>query len=78
MTRPAGRDPVLIAARRTAVGTSGHAFATLSAADLAAPVLADIAGRIGHLGRIDDVVLGNCLGPGGDVARVSALQAGLG
>lgn len=28
--------------------------------------------------RIDDVVLGNCCGPGGDVARVSALAAGLG
>ena len=27
---------------------------------------------------IDDVILGNCLGPGGDVARVSALLAGLG
>ena len=27
--------------------------------------------------EVDEVVLGNCMGPGGDVARVAALQAGL-
>ncbi|KQU06561.1 acetyl-CoA acetyltransferase [Rhodococcus sp. Leaf7] len=71
-------QPVIVVARRTAVGTAGHAFATCTAADLAAPVLADVARRVAHLGPVDDVVLGNCLGPGGDIARVSALQAGLG
>ncbi|MDV7196661.1 thiolase family protein [Rhodococcus kroppenstedtii] len=71
-------DPVLLAARRTPVGIAGHAFRDVTAADLAAAVIDDVAGRVAHLGPIDDVVLGNCLGPGGDVARVAALQAGLG
>lgn len=72
------RDTVLLAARRTPVGIAGHAFRALTAADLAAAVVTDVAGRVAHLGPIDDVILGNCLGPGGDVARVAALQAGLG
>ena len=50
------------------------------AADLAAPVLAALAGDLpADLDApVDDVVLGNCCGPGGDVARVAALAAGLG
>ncbi len=46
---------------------------------LAAPVLADVAEAVAAAGiPVDDVVLGNCMGPGGDVARVAALRAGLG
>ena len=71
--------PVIVAARRTAIGTAGHSFAAATTTDLAAPVLADLAGRVALLDRpIDDVVLGNCLGPGGNVARIAALAAGLG
>ncbi|MBF8190265.1 thiolase family protein [Nonomuraea sp. K274] len=70
-------EPVVVAARRTPIGTAGHAFKDLTVDRLAAPVLAavarDVPGR-----RVDDVVLGNCMGPGGNVARVSALAAGLG
>ncbi len=49
---------------------------------LAAPLLAEAA-RTGRadgaaLGSVDEVVLGNCLGPGGNIARVAALAAGLG
>jgi acetyl-CoA C-acetyltransferase len=70
---------VLVAARRTPIGTAGHALARLTAADLAAPTLADVACRVAALDLpIEDVMLGNCLGPGGNVARVSALAAGLG
>lgn len=74
-------DPVFVAARRTPIGTAGHGFADLTVTDLAAPVLASVAGTLRDAGvelPIDDVVLGNCLGPGGDPARVAALQAGLG
>ncbi|MGI5217457.1 thiolase family protein [Nocardia sp. CA-290969] len=74
-------DAVLVAARRTPIGTAGHGFAALTVTDLAAPVLAAVAGALRDAGvdaPIDDVVLGNCLGPGGDPARVAALQAGLG
>jgi acetyl-CoA C-acetyltransferase len=42
---------------------------------LAAPVLRDLATGIEDV--IDDVILGNVTGPGGNVARVSVLEAGL-
>src|SRR5690606_10583795 len=42
----------------------------------AAPVIASVAKDVGS--AVDDVVLGNCMGPGGNVARVAALRAGLG
>ena len=72
--------PVIVAALRTPVGTAGRSLAHLTAADLAARVLAALAGTppVRAAGRVDEVVLGNCMGPGGDVARVAALQAGLG
>jgi acetyl-CoA C-acetyltransferase len=71
--------PVLIAARRTPIGTAGRSLAALTAADLAAPVIRVLADGLEPGARADlrDVVLGNCMGPGGDVARVAALQAGL-
>ena len=44
-----------------------------------APVLASVAEQVAPLGRaIDDVIVGNCLGPGGNIARISALAAGMG
>ena len=71
--------PVIIAARRTAIGTAGRAFAGHTVDELAAPVLAAVADAVAPAGvPIDDVVLGNCMGPGGDLARVAALRAGLG
>ncbi|WP_022891732.1 thiolase family protein [Agromyces subbeticus] len=71
--------PVIIAARRTAIGTAGRSFAGRTVDALAAPVIAEVARAVAPSGiAIDDVVLGNCMGPGGDVARVSALRAGLG
>ncbi|MFQ6392568.1 thiolase family protein [Nocardia sp. KC 131] len=73
--------PVLVAPRRTPIGNAGHGFADLTTTDLAAPVLREVLSCLRELGidaEVDDVVLGNCLGPGGDPARVAALQAGLG
>jgi acetyl-CoA C-acetyltransferase len=79
VTPPDPRAPVLVAGRRTAVGTSGHALAGVDVIGLTAPVLAAVACATGPLGlRIDDVIIGNCLGPGGNIARVAALAAGLG
>jgi acetyl-CoA C-acetyltransferase len=71
--------PVLIAARRTPIGTAGRTLAALTAADLAAPVIRALVDDLDPvtLADLHDVVLGNCMGPGGDVARVAALQAGL-
>ena len=65
-----------MAALRTPIGTAGGALADVSAAELAAPVLRALADEVPL--PVQDVVLGNCMGPGGDVARVSALAAGLG
>ncbi len=72
--------PVVIAARRTPIGTAGHALADVDATGLAAPVLRALAARLGELGAPapQHVILGNCLGPGGNPARVAALAAGLG
>ena len=67
--------PVVVAALRTPIGTAGGTLSSVTAADLAAPVLAELA-RLAP-GPPRDVVLGNCTGPGGDVARVASLTAGL-
>jgi acetyl-CoA C-acetyltransferase len=78
------RTPVVVAARRSAVTTAGRALAGSDAAALAAPVLAALRDDLvmAHLALptrgVDDVLLGNCCGPGGDVGRVAALAAGLG
>jgi len=72
---------VVIAARRTAISTRGMRLACLSVEQLAAPVLraclADAERAIGSPVVIADVVLGNCMGPGGNIARLTALGAGL-
>ncbi|MFH8249732.1 thiolase family protein [Microbacterium sp. B2969] len=76
------RDPVIVAARRTPIGTRGRALARLRVEELAAPViratLADAADSAGSPVAVADVLLGNCMGPGGNPARVAALAAGLG
>jgi acetyl-CoA C-acetyltransferase len=77
--RSRSTDPVLVAACRTPIGTAGHALAELTVTELAAPVLAEVAVRAAPLGLpVDEVILGNCLGPGGNPARSAALAAGLG
>ncbi len=80
LTIPASpNEPVVVTARRTPIGTAGHAFSQLGTTDLAAPLLAEAADSCDVLGLpVDDVILGNCTGPGGDVARVASLAAGLG
>jgi acetyl-CoA C-acetyltransferase len=75
-------DPVIVAARRTPIATRGRALAALTVEQLAASVVRavndDAAGALGHTPNVADVVLGNCMGPGGNPARVAALGAGLG
>ena len=68
----------LIAARRTAVVPRGGAFARLSLEALAAPVIAACLADAGLApGAVDEVILANALGPGGNPARRVALAAGL-
>ena len=74
----AGAHPVVVAARRTPSGTSGRSLARVTAADLAAVPLAALRPLLDeHAVAVREVVLGNCMGTGGDVARVAALAAGL-
>jgi acetyl-CoA C-acetyltransferase len=70
--------PVVVAARRTPIGTAGHAFKGVGVDRLASPVIAAVVRDAGIGADVDDVVLGNCMGPGGNVARVAGLGAGLG
>ena len=74
-SRDADDRPVVVAALRSPIGTAGGTLASVQAADLAAPVLAAVAAAVAL--PVREVVLGNCTGPGGDVARVAALSAGL-
>lgn len=68
-------DALIVAARRTPIGTAGRALAGVTAAQLGAVVLEAVASELE--GPPAEVILGNCMGPGGDVARVAALEAGL-
>jgi acetyl-CoA C-acetyltransferase len=68
----------LIAARRTAVVPRSGAFARLSIEDLAAPVLTACLVDAGIApDAVDEVILANALGAGGNPARRAALAAGL-
>ena len=73
------RTPVVVAARRTPIGTAGHALAGVDLVGLLAPVLRALLDDLGpQAPGVDDVVIGNCRGPGGNPARVALLAAGLG
>jgi acetyl-CoA C-acetyltransferase len=71
------RTPVVVAARRTPIGETGGVLRNLAVDQLAAPVLTAVLTDV-DAGTVDDVVLGNVLGPGGNPARVAALRSGLG
>lgn len=66
---------VIAAARRTPIGTAGRGLAAYTAADLGAAAIGAVLGQVER--EPAEVLLGNCLGPGGNLARVAALQAGL-
>lgn len=67
--------PVIVDALRTPIGTVDGGLREVDATGLLAPVLATLAGR--WQVPIDEVAIGNIRGPGGNPARVAALQAGL-
>jgi acetyl-CoA C-acetyltransferase len=73
------RAPVVVAARRTAIGTAGRSLAHVHPDELAASVLrACLDDLAWPPDAVDDVVLGNARGGGGSLARRAALAAGLG
>ena len=68
----------IIAARRTAVVPQGGAFRRLDSHDLAAPVIRACLADAGIApADVDEVILANALGAGGNPARLAALAAGL-
>lgn len=76
MTAP-DRTPVIIAARRTAIGRKGRLHAAREVEHLAAPVLTALLADAGIAAeQVDEAILGNAAGPGGNVARLSLLEAG--
>lgn len=72
------REPVIVAAKRTPIGRAGGALAEIEAADLAATCILALVDRTQFdPAAIDDVILGNAAGGGGNIARLAALTAGL-
>lgn len=71
----------VVAARRTPIATRGgrlaqHPVESIAAATIRASV-DDAERSVGRELAVADVVIGNCMGPGGNTARVAALAAGL-
>lgn len=68
----------IVAARRTPIGRIGGVLASVPAERLLAPLIQALLGETGIAGeRVDDVIVGNAAGPGGNPARLAALEAGL-
>ncbi|NBN65475.1 acetyl-CoA C-acyltransferase [Microvirga tunisiensis] len=71
-------EVVIVAARRSPVAPRGGALSRLDLAGLAAPVVQAVLQDAGlDAARVDDIVLGNALGAGGNPARLVGLAAGL-
>ncbi len=52
----------------------GGIFRDIQSHELAAPLLSHLAN--GLVQKIDDIILGNIVGPGGNISRIAALEAG--
>ncbi|MED3662018.1 acetyl-CoA C-acyltransferase [Ureibacillus sp. FSL K6-8385] len=68
-------EAVIVAAKRTPIAREKGALKHLEPHQLAAPLLSHLSAGIEQ--HIHDVILGNVVGPGGNIARLSALEAGL-
>lgn len=72
------RDAVIVSAVRTAIGRQSGALASVPAHVFGAEVLKEAVRRAKvdpHM--IDDVIMGNVISGGGNIARLTALQTGL-
>ncbi|MBM7647445.1 acetyl-CoA C-acetyltransferase [Bacillus ectoiniformans] len=65
---------VIVKAKRTPIGKKNGQFQKLMPEKLAAPILQTLGEG---MEEINDVILGNVVGPGGNMARLSVLEAGL-
>ncbi|MBX0357637.1 thiolase family protein [Halobacillus sp. Nhm2S1] len=72
------RDAVIVSAVRTAIGKQGGTLAGVPAHVLGSEVIKEAVQRAGiEPDAIEDVIFGNVLSGGGNVARLSALETGL-
>lgn len=71
-------QPVIVAARRTAVGRAYGVFAGVPMEALLAPLFQQLVAAFPQgFSAIDEVIVGNATGGGGNIARLAALTAGL-
>ena len=69
--------PVIVAAKRTPFGKYGGALRSLEPEILLKPLFQHLSEQCPELKyRTDDVILGNVVGNGGNIARKSLLEAG--
>ncbi len=75
---PEDRQPVIIAARRTPICRANGVLKNVRAHELLAPVLQSLLRDTAVAPEaVEDVLVGNAVGGGGNVARLAALEAGL-
>jgi acetyl-CoA C-acetyltransferase len=71
-------EAVIVMAKRTPIGRMGGLLSTFEPEALLAPLIQYIVAETNlPVDMIDDVIIGNVVGPGGNIARVAALEAGL-
>lgn len=71
-------DAVIVSAVRTAIGRQGKTLASLPAHVYGAEVIKEAIKRTKiNPEDVDDVILGNVLSGGGNIARLTALETGL-
>src|SRR5690625_1116963 len=69
---------VIVDAKRTGIGKKGGIFKSLPPEQLGAAVLRSlITENEVNESEIDEIILGNAIGPGGNLARLTSLTAGL-
>jgi acetyl-CoA C-acetyltransferase len=72
------RDAVIVSAVRTAIGRQGGALATVPAHVFGAEVIKEAIKRANvQPEMIEDIIIGNVISGGGNIARLAALQTGL-
>ncbi|MFS0574577.1 thiolase family protein [Sporosarcina sp. 179-K 3D1 HS] len=73
-----GNEAVIVSAVRTAIGRQGGTLASVPAHVFGAEVIKEALQRANvSADQVDDVIMGNVLSGGGNIARLTALQTGL-
>jgi len=71
------QNAVIVYAKRTPIGKIGGLLKDWEPAELIAPLLRDAVAQCSiQASDVDEVILGNVVGPGGNIARLAALTAG--